>query len=233
MPATASCRRVTSKPEPHPVAGASPRCAALALLLLQLGAGGCYRSVEVSPGEVKRVELDGRRGSATLRYANGDVRRVNDYDSFTVRSNRVPLRSTLPEAAFDTEQRVYVFESPAYASLRPTELVVSDGRSHYAFATRSVVAMKLEKHSPQRPWLIVGSALVFGAIAGIVGYSAGGSCPEDGGDSGCFANLAAATVAVPVGVAVGILIGIPLTGRLGTTERRQPATEKQSPRPER
>jgi hypothetical protein len=179
------------------------------------------------------VELDGRRGSATIRYANGDLRRVDDYDSFTVRSSRVPLRSTLPEAAFDTEHRVYMFQSPAYASLRHPELVVSDGRSHYAFATESVVAMELEKYSPQRPWLIAGSALLFGAIAGVVGYSAGGSCPEDGDDAGCFANLAAATVAIPVGVAVGIVIGMPLTGRLGSTERPKLPTEKRKVRAER
>ena len=157
------------------------------------------------------------QGAATIVYKNRDRRRIADFDSITVQTNRAPAEGAAvdPASAKQPSEFEFEFDSTARGSLARSLLRLEDQRSRRVFPLAEVEKITLESYSPERPWLILAAAGV-GALAGGLLGAAVGPCNDEGS---CMEKAAAAVVGMPIGFGIGLAVGFPLTRGLGTTDR--------------
>lgn len=167
----------------------------------QFALGSCYRTVSVPIREVAKLEFDSYSESAHVVYRSGDTRDIGHYDSFAISSERYGFRE---------------FSGAADASLTPTVLWVSDANGYREFPRSDIDRVLVADFAPDRPLLILGTALIGATALGTLTYLAEPKCPEDA--DVCFSG-GSTLAAIPLGFVIGFVVGFPLTAELGSFQR--------------
>lgn len=183
----------------------------LATLPLSLG---CFRAASVHPSDMQQLSVE--HGSAAIVYKNGDTRRIAHFDSITVEVNGAALQAMPCDPVASEDRSEFEFGRTTRGSLSASGLRLEDGRSRHVFALTEVENIRVERYSPERPWLILATASVGALAGGLLGYALGGPCNEEWG---CLEKGLYAMAGAPIGFGLGLTVGFPLTRSLGELQR--------------